>query len=171
MTRIAITLIFTLLLCAPRPSHAGVSDKVKSLTSWFTHWKQALERSAVESRYRRGMRTTAVAAVRGAGQGGEDPELPYWKGTWSDKKMAQRLKEREELAQAVELILGGKAAEGAAALAAFEKKHPKSSLLADVHEAQAKLAEMNPPAEPTEKKTEAEPAETAAAAAEPKASE
>jgi hypothetical protein len=119
----------------------GHSAKWKSLKSWFTHWKQALERSAVEGHYRRGQ-ATAVAAVRGTGQAQQDPGQPYWKGSLSDKKAAQQAKEREELAATVKLILDGNLEEGEKKLDQFESAHPKSRLLADVREAREKLSEL-----------------------------
>lgn len=156
---------------AQKPSQpAALSAKMESLNKWFKNWKNALEKSAVEGRYRK-TRSTAVAAVRGAGQTAEDPTKPFWKGTWSAKKLAERNAERQELASAVDLLLGGKLEEGVAGLDAFEKKHPYSTLLEDVREARGKAADLMaegagspepvPAAQPEEKK--AEPA----AAAEP----
>lgn len=144
---VLLTLVFTLGAAALGPVRA--EDKAKkeapsrwaSLRTWFKHWKQALEKSAVEGRYRK-KRSTAVAAVRGSAQDEKDPKKPYWKGTWSSKKRAERMKEREELAKAVELILKEKPVEAKAKLDAFEKAHPKSSFLPDVKEARAKLAEL-----------------------------
>ncbi|MFH1726054.1 MAG: hypothetical protein ABII00_15710 [Elusimicrobiota bacterium] len=134
---------FLTLAAAPRPALWAENKPParRSLMSWFKHWKQALEKSAVEARYRN-VRTTAVAAVRGAGQAGADPSKPYWKGTWSDKKAAERMKEREELAEAVSLIIEGKTEGARAKLDAFEKSHPESSFLPDVREGRAKLDEL-----------------------------
>ncbi len=131
----------------PAPADAAgrtVARKTRrrSLMSWFRHFKHALERSAVESRYRRGTRMTAVAAVRGAGQESEDPTKPYWKGTFSSKKSAQRMKEREELAEAVELVLEGYLDAAKQRLDAFEAAHPTSGLLSDVEEARVKIREV-----------------------------
>ncbi|HBL16922.1 MAG: hypothetical protein A2X36_15790 [Elusimicrobia bacterium GWA2_69_24] len=153
---------------ADAPAAAAAPAPASSLSSWFKHWQLALKKSAVEARYRK-VRTTSVAAVRGAGQKGEDPKKVAWKGGWSEKKAAERMKEREELSAAVDLILNGKTDEAQAALDAFEKSHPLSGLLTDVREAKVKLAEMRGAA-PTPAAAEvkpAQPAETPAPEAKP----
>lgn len=121
-------------------AESGVTDKVASVRRWFANWAKGLKRSAVESRYRN-VRTSAVAAVRGSRQD-SNPDLPYWKGTWSDKKAAERMAERAELEAVVELALTGDIAGAQAALSKFEKQHPKSTLLEDVKEARAQLAAL-----------------------------
>lgn len=126
---------------ADAPAAPAAAAPASSLSSWFKHWQLALKKSAVEARYRK-VRTTSVAAVRGAGQKGSDPKKVAWKGGWSEKKAAERMREREELSAAVDLILNGKTDEAQAALDAFEKNHPMSGLLTDVREAKGKLAEM-----------------------------
>jgi hypothetical protein len=160
--------LFALLfaVAVPRPVAAedgkSASKAVRSIRTWFKHWGQALRRSAVESRYRK-MRTTSVAAVRGSGQGGEDPARPYWKGTWSEKKEKERIVERKELEAAVELALAGDLEGAGKNLDAFEKAHPKSYLLPDVKQAREQLEAL--------KKETAPPPETAAPAAEEAAPE
>lgn len=150
----------------------AANDKLKSLRSWFSHWKKALEKSAVERRYSRSVRSTAVAAVRGSKQEEAHPDLPYWKGSWSEKKAAERMKEREELSAAVALILEEKVGPAEEALAAFEKAHPKSTLLADLKQARGKIDELKrelnpaPPPEPAAGEP-APPPETKAPAASP----
>lgn len=118
------------------------ADKVESLKSWFGTWKAALKKKAIQSRYRRGVSVTSVAAVRGAKQADEDVKLPYWKGSWSEKKSEEHIKEREEQAAAVELILEGKLEAAEAALGAFEKAHPASGYLKDIAAAKDKLKEL-----------------------------
>lgn len=154
MTTIRWILAFSLLFCAAPPLRAEES-KASSALSWFKNWKNALQRSAVEGKYRRMRTATAVAAVRGAGQAGKDPDAAYWKGGWSEKRVAERMKEREELSAAVGLIFDEKPAEARAALDAFEKAHPKSSFLDEVADARTKLDELEGKA-PAE-----EPAKTA----------
>ena len=117
-----------------------VSAEENCVLSWFKNWKQGLEKTVVESRYRR-VRTTSVAAVRGDDQA-SDVHKPYWKGSISDKKAAQSMAERKELAAAVDLILAGKKDEASKKLDAFEAAHPKSQYLPDVKEARSKLAQL-----------------------------
>ena len=95
----------------------------------------------MEGRYRK-MRSTSVAAVRGAGQAEDDPAKPYWKGNWSEKRAAERMAERKELEAAVSLVLEGKVEEAERAFSAFEQAHPRSSFLQDIKEARARIAAM-----------------------------
>ncbi len=118
------------------------ASRLGSLKTWFKTWKVALRKKAIQARYRRGVSATSVAAVRGSKQSEADPRLPYWKGSWSDKKAAQRLEERKEQSAAIDLILEEKYDEAEKALDAFEKAHPKSAYLADIREARIKLAEL-----------------------------
>ncbi len=151
------------------------ASRLGSLKTWFRTWKTALRKKAIQARYRRGISATSVAAIRGSKQSEANPRLPYWKGSWSDKKAAQRLEERKEQSAAIDLILEGKYDEAEKALDAFEKAHPKSAYLADIREARIKLAELkgdktpaaespvkdSPKAEPKEEsKEEAKPAES-----------
>ncbi|PCI38636.1 MAG: hypothetical protein COB53_04480 [Elusimicrobia bacterium] len=148
---------------------AKVSAKVKAIRKWFSHWAIGLKRTAVNAR-RRKVRITAVAAVRGSKQD-SNPNLPYWKGTWSDKKTAERVVERAELEAVVELALAGDFDGAAAGLTKFEKSRPKSTLLSAVSEAKVQLALLReatgPHAEPPAKTPEAKEPE----AGEPKAEE
>ncbi|MFC1679721.1 hypothetical protein ACFL2T_05875 [Elusimicrobiota bacterium] len=177
MTRILfLASIFVIGGIVARPLAAADSEPASRLTSvkkWFNHWRLALKKSAVEARYRR-MSTTSVAAVRGAGQKGADPAKPYWKGSWSEKAATQRMKEREALAAAVDLILDGKTKEAEGKLDAFEKSYPKSTLLADVKLARAKLEEFKreiASPEPAPAKEEVAPVEEKPAEGKTEASE
>ncbi|MBI2362919.1 MAG: hypothetical protein HYV15_06000 [Elusimicrobia bacterium] len=134
-------LVCALVFAAAAPLRAEEA-KPSSVLSWFKNWKNALERSAVEGKYRRMRTSTAVAAVRGAGQSSKDPGAAYWKGGWSDKRIEERMKERGELAAAVGLIFEEKLPEARAALDAFEKGHPQSSFLEEVADARTKLDEL-----------------------------
>jgi hypothetical protein len=171
--------LFSFFLCCAHAPYARAADaavsakaseKIDSLRKWFGGWKVALKKKAVQSRYRRGISLTSVAAVRGAKQADADPARPYWKGTWSDQKAANRLKEREEQTAIVDLIIEGKYPEAEKAMDSFVKNHPKSSYLAEIEEARVKLAELKnaeaaspetPPAA-EEKKTVSEPQPEAA---------
>lgn len=166
MTMIRGVLVVSLAFIAVAPSRAE-EPKSASVLSWFKNWKNALERSAVEGKYRRMRTSTAVAAVRGSGQSSKDADAPYWKGGWSDKRVAERMKEREELAAAVGLIFDEKLSDARAALDAFEKAHPKSSFLDEVSDARAKLDELEgkaPPAAPDQAAPPAAKTEAAAPA-------
>lgn len=152
-------LLFLFLFLAAGPAASQQTDAAPSAVSkpakkakpklgqWFKHWKNALERSAVEGRYRR-VRTGSVAAVRGTPQKDAAAGEIYWKSGVSDKVKAQLLKERAELAEAAELILQGKLQEGRERLDAFEKAHPKSEFNGDVLEARAHLDELSKQAVP-----------------------
>lgn len=165
-------LVCSLIFAAAAPLRAEEA-KPSSVLSWFKNWKNALERSAVEGKYRRMRTSTAVAAVRGAGQASKDPDAAYWKGGWSDKRIEERMKERGELAAAVGLIFESKLPEARTALDAFEKSHPQSSFLEEVADARTKLDELEgkapaPSAEPAKDgAAKAEPAKTEPAKDEP----
>lgn len=120
---------------------AEPKSRASILKTWFQHLKEGLAESSVSGRYQKA-RVTAVAAVRGARQGAVEPDKPYWKGASKSKKAEQLKKERAELSSAVELILDGKLQEATAGLDAFEKAHPKSSLLSEVKEARDKAKEL-----------------------------
>lgn len=161
--------VLAVALLGSVPAQAQDDAKGKAgVLSWFKNWKNALERSAVEGKYRKMRTATGVAAVRGSAQSAADPDETYWKGGWSEKREKERAKERGELAAAVGLIMEEKTVEARAALDAFEKEHPKSSFLGEVKEARAKLDEMEGKgAAPSAAKAEEAP--KAEAPAEPKA--
>lgn len=120
---------------------AAVKPRKSSFLVWFEHLKKGLADSSVQDRYQK-RRVIAVAAVRGSPQDSVDPDKPQWKGKRKSKKDLQLKVERGEFAQAVDLILSGRQAEGLAALEAFEKAHPESPILPDVREARQKAVEM-----------------------------
>ena len=122
-------------------AHAQGS-KWDSLKTYFKHLKQGLMESSVEGVYqKRGL--VAVAAVRGAKQGDEKSDLskPSMKDPVKEKKIKVRKAEAREFEKAADLAVGGKYEESMAALEAFEKAHPKSTLLEDVKEAKGKVKE------------------------------
>lgn len=138
---------------------ASTSPKARKtwLRTWFEHLKQGLSESAVQGDYQR-VRVTAVAAVRGNQQQAADQNKPSWKAGAKGKKSAALKAERREFSRAVDLILEGKVQEGVAALDAFEKAHPKSTLVSDVREAREKAREMQAAPEPVEAAPAAAPA-------------
>lgn len=170
MRLFAAVLVGALLGSVPAQAKDDAKGKA-GVMSWFKNWKNALERSAVEGKYRKMRTATGVAAVRGSGQAAANPDEAYWKGGWSEKREKERINERGELAAAVGLIMDGKGEEARAALDAFEKAHPKSSYLGEVTQARAKLDEMEgkvPAAAPAEAEAKPEPKAEAQAEA-PKA--
>jgi len=131
------------------PAEAGPRSSKKGL-GWFANWKKGLMSSAVDlMRQKRSL--TSVAAVRGAGQKVDDPSKPYLRGTPAQKAERRARKEREELAAAVDLVLGGDPAAGAKALDAFEAAHPDSAFLGDVKAARERLATLSTAAPGSEK--------------------
>ena len=174
MRELTVILFLAALSAGPSAAEDAAPKPPSSVMSWLKNWKNSLERSAVEGRYRRMRTATAVAAVRGECQNSVDPAKPYWKGGWSEKCENERLKERKELASAVTSMMDGREAEARQALDAFEKAHPQSSFLSDVAEARAKLDEgkPTPPPEPAKEPVKEAPKEPEAkkpeaAAAEP----
>ncbi|TPW17332.1 MAG: hypothetical protein FD126_3676, partial [Elusimicrobia bacterium] len=149
--------IFMGALCAllfASPSSAADGAPAEAPTAWASmkRWletmKKGLMTSAVEQNYQRRRGVVAVAAVRGEGQGLDDPGKPYWKGTTASKEEKQAGKERAELGAAVELALTGKRQQALQALSEFESAHPDSALSASAREARERLraAESEPPA-------------------------
>ena len=105
-------------------------------------YRKLHERVEVEGGYqKRGL--VAVAAVRGANQGDEKSDLskPAMKDPARERKIRVRKAEAREFEKAADLAVAGKYGEALAALEAFEKAHPKSTLLADVKEAKGKVQE------------------------------
>lgn len=166
--RISLAVLALCAAAAAVPVRAEDAPKEKSgVLSWFKNWKNTLERSAVEGKYRKMRTATGVAAVRGEEQTSANPEEAYWKDEISEKTEKARMKERGELDAAVALIMDGKNAEARAALDAFEKEHPKSSFLGQVNEARAKLDELEgkaPAPKPAAAEPKAEPAKAPEAA-------
>lgn len=140
------SVVLSLFLCALAPALAPAAEeaglkKWSALKTWFKHLKEGLADSAVSGQYQKG-KVTAVAAVRGSPQDAVDPKKPSWKGSSQSKKAQELRKEKSELGKAVDLILEERFSEAEESLAAFEKAHPKSSLLAEAKEARAKLSEL-----------------------------
>ncbi len=120
---------------------ADVKARIASLRTWFEHFKTGLEESVLSDDYQK-RDVTAVAAVRGAAQEAAEPDKVYWKGSPKAKRAAEMKKQKAELAADLEKILAGNIKEGVAGLDAFEKAHPKSSLLAEARQARQKAKEL-----------------------------
>jgi len=124
---------------APKEAVAKESAKpaaapMSTARRWFENLKLGLSSSSVELR-RQKRSVSAVAAVRGAAQGIEDPDKPYFRGTAASKAQARDSAERAELSAAVDLALAGKPEEAKKAFAAFAAKHPGSALAAEAKQA------------------------------------
>lgn len=109
---------------------------------WFKNLREGLRESAVASR-RQKTRVTAVAAVRGSAQGDERADLdsPTMSEPAKARKARQAKKERDALDKAAMLAEEGKLDESLKAFEEFEKNYPKSQLVEQAREAQAKLKE------------------------------
>jgi len=134
---------------------------------WYSGMLKGL-RTKIEKKLESKNRVSAVAAVRGAKQGGDAKAL-YWKGGVSDAAGKKLDAERKQLADALQLVMDGSLPEGKAAVGKFMKDNPESLYLPEAKEALERLPgeEVKPPAEaakPAEAqpKAEAAPAEKAA---------
>jgi TolA-binding protein len=128
---------------------------------WKGYYENLLKglKSKVQKKFESRTRVSAVAAVRGARQGG-DAEALYWKGGVSEKAQKKLLEEKKALGDAVQLIVDGKLVDGKAALESFIKDNPDSLYAADAKEALANL--------PKDEAKPSEPKNTGAGAAEEK---
>jgi hypothetical protein len=126
---------------SPLRADDAQASKLAALKTWFKNLKDGLSDSAVRSHFQKQRSVGSVAAVRGEGQASADPDRPEWKTSTKSEK-AEFKKERQELAAAVDQIMGGKLVEGRASLDAFEKAHPKSRLLKDVAQARENASTM-----------------------------
>jgi len=134
------------------------AEPAKDWKSWYGDMLKGLK-SKVERKLQSKHRVSAVAAVRGAKQGGDANAL-YWKGGVSDKARKKLDEEKKQLTGAVELVVAGDVEAGRAALNKFLKDNPESFFAVDAKEALANL-----PA------SEAKPAEGKSAEEKPAAGE
>ncbi len=137
-SRLIVAAFVVLLAVAPaRAEEPGSAPTARqSALTFFRHLKESLSSSAVQGQRKKG-KVGAVAAVRGADQKSAlaDPNEPVFKGDLRAKKEKSVAAEDAEFAAAVDLVLQGKAAEGAKAFEEFKAKHPKSRNLDKVREA------------------------------------
>lgn len=121
---------------------AGAEEKPSGLMGWLQNLREGLRESAVAGRRQKG-KVTAVAAVRGSGQGDDsaNPDAPSMSNPAKSRKQRQTRKEREALAKALAPAEEGKFDESLTALDAFEKQYPKSEYLSVAKEAREKIAE------------------------------
>ena len=132
------SLLIILFLVAP------AADAKRKSWGWFDNLLKALTSDTARRYASSGRRVTAVAAVRGAPLGQQDPAELYWKGSLSEQAAKSLTQQRSVFAAAVQLVLDGKPAKGTAALKRFKKKYPRSPLLEDVEETLAKIQESQP---------------------------
>jgi len=111
---------------------------------WYETLLQGLK-TKVQKKMESHNRVSAVAAVRGAKQGGDARAL-YWKGGVSDAARKKLDAERKQLADAVQLAVDGDNAGAKAALGDFIKNNPDSVYLQDAKEALEKLPAAAPDA-------------------------
>ena len=128
---------------------------------WYSNMLKGL-RTKVEKKLESKNRVSAVAAVRGAKQGG-DPRALYWKGGVSDAASKKLDAEKKQLTDALQLVMDGSLPEGKAAIARFLKDNPESVYAQEAKEALERLPSDE--AKPAEVKPEAPKAPDAAPAA------
>ncbi len=124
---------------------------------WYSNTMKGLK-AKVESRLQSKNRVSAVAAVRGAKQGGDAKAL-YWKGGVSEAARKKLDSERKQLTDALQLVLDGSLQQGKAAIEKFIKDNPESVYLPEAKEALDKLPAEEPKpaaAQPKEDKPAAE---------------
>jgi len=141
--------IFTVLFLA-----GTACAEQTGVKSWFEGVLKSLKAETVSRFGSKAVRMTAVASVRGADMSSDPMEL-YWKGGLTEASEKAMAVEKKDFTEAAQLVLDGKNDEGFAALNAFKKNHPDSSLLPDVNEAMEKLQpeiKKEEPAKPDEKK-------------------
>ena len=133
---------------------------------WYATTLKGLK-AKVEKKLESKNKVSAVAAVRGARQGG-DPRALYWKGGVSDAASKQLAAERKQLTDAVQLVVDENLPLGKAAIEKFIKDNPDSVYLSEAKEALEKLpsedakpapAQAEPSNEDSAQPKEAKPAE------------
>lgn len=112
---------------------------------WYENLLKGLK-TKIQKKLESKTRVTAVAAVRGAKQGGDARAL-YWKGGVSDAAQKKLEAERKQLTEAVQLVLDGDSGGARAALEKFIRDNPESFYLPDAKEALEKMQPEAPAAE------------------------
>ncbi len=157
MKKLLIALVLVFSFNAVYAAEKAAAPEKKDWKTWYSNMLKGLK-SKVEKKLESKTRVSAVAAVRGAKQGG-DPKALYWKGGVSDAARKKLETEKKQLTDAVQLVVDGDLAGGRAAMTRFIKENPESVYVQEAKEGLENL----PPAE------EVKPAEGAAPAAEIKA--
>lgn len=167
MKKILIAMALVFSFNAVYAAEKAAAPEKRDWKTWYSNMLKGLK-SKVDKKLESKTRVSAVAAVRGAKQGG-DPKALYWKGGVSDAARKKLEAEKKQLTDAVQLVVDGDIAGGRAAMAKFIKENPESVYIQEAKEGlenlpaeEAKPAEEAPKAEAApEKSDEAKPAEKA----------
>ena len=134
--------------------------------SWYENLMKGLK-TRVQKKLESKNRVSAVAAVRGAKQGGDARAL-YWKGGVSDAAQKKLDAERKQLTDAVQFVLDGNTAGAKTGLEKFIRDNPESVYLPEAKEALERLPAVTPaPAAEAAKPAEAQPEAVKPAEAKP----
>lgn len=174
MKKILIAMALVFSFNAVYAADKAAAPEKKDWKTWYSNMLKGLK-SKMDKRLESKTRVSAVAAVRGARQGG-DAKAPYWKGGVSDAARRKLEAEKNQLADAVQLVVDGDIAGGRAAMAKFVKENPESVYVQEAKEglenlpadAEAKPAEEAPKAEAAPAAAEEKPAEKPAKKADEK---
>ena len=152
MKKLLIALVLVFSFNAVYAADAVEKPAKKDWKSWYSNMLKGLK-SKVDKKLESKTRVSAVAAVRGAKQGG-DPKALYWKGGVSDAARKKLETEKKQLTDAVQLVVDGDLAAGRAAMAKFIKENPESVYIQEAKEGLESLppAEEVKPAAPAEEK-------------------
>lgn len=131
MRKILLTLA---LVFSVNAVHAADTGDWKA---WYGNMLKGL-RAKVEKKLESKNRVAAVAAVRGAKQGG-DPRALYWKGGVSESARKKLEAEKKQLTDALQLVMDGDLPGGKAAIGKFIKDNPESVYLPEAKEALERL--------------------------------
>lgn len=165
MKKILIAMALVFSFNAVYAAEKAAAPEKRDWKTWYSNMLKGLK-SKVDKKLESKTRVSAVAAVRGAKQGG-DPKALYWKGGVSDAARKKLEAEKKQLTDAVQLVVDGDIAGGRAAMTKFIKENPESVYIQEAKEGlenlpaeEAKPAEEAPKAEAApEKSDEAKPAE------------
>jgi len=113
------------------------AQESKDWKGWYGNLLKGLK-TRIQSRLESKTRVSAVAAVRGAKQG-SDPMALYWKGGVSDNAQKKLDAEKNQFAQAVQLVVDGSLEEGRQELSKFVRDNPDSVFVPDAKEALSKI--------------------------------
>ena len=149
MRKVLIAMLLVFSFNAVYAADKAAAPEKKDWKTWYSTMLKGLK-AKIDKKLESKTRVSAVAAVRGAKQGG-DPKALYWKGGVSEAASKKLEAEKKQLTDAVQLVVDGDLAAGRAGIAKFLKDNPES-----VYAAEAKEALQNLPAD-----AEVKPAETA----------